>query len=99
MAATCHEVINGGLQTPHAKAASCVSWENVVRGQVMVFSWSNCPFCKKGKAVLDSERVPYKALELDTMADGNAIRYVLSQVLLGNIRCCLAVCHLLVLPG
>ena len=38
--------------------------------QVVVFSWSGCPFCKRAKAVLDSTGAKYTALELDQMADG-----------------------------
>lgn len=41
--------------------------------QVVVFSWSGCPFCKKAKAVLDSTGAKYTALELDQMADGELL--------------------------
>ena len=49
--------------------------------QVMVFSWSGCPFCKKGKAVLDAAGARYTALELDQMgAEGKAIRAELARM-------------------
>lgn len=51
--------------------------------QVVVFSWSGCPFCKKAKAVLDSTGAKYTALELDQMADGELLIVVLIAV-----QCC-----------
>lgn len=48
--------------------------------QVMVFSWSGCPFCKKAKAVLDGTGAKYLSLELDTMGqEGKAIRAELAR--------------------
>ncbi|CAL8462897.1 g2431 [Coccomyxa elongata] len=46
---------------------------------VVVFSWSRCPFCIKAKRELDNLNAKYLALELDTMADGNAIRSELAK--------------------
>ena len=47
----------------------------------MVFSWSGCPFCKRGKAVLDAAGAQYTALELDQMgAEGKAIRAELARM-------------------
>ncbi len=48
--------------------------------QVVVFSWTGCPFCKNAKALLDSKGAKYTAVELNTMDDGNAIRAQLAQV-------------------
>jgi Glutaredoxin len=48
-------------------------------GDVMVFSWSGCPFCKKAKALLDSKGAKYTALELDQMADGQKYRAALAE--------------------
>lgn len=45
-----------------------------------MFSWSGCPFCKKAKALLDSEGAKYTALELDQMPDGKAIRAELAKL-------------------
>ncbi|BDA48106.1 probable Glutaredoxin at C-terminar half [Coccomyxa sp. Obi] len=46
---------------------------------VVVFSWTRCPFCIKAKRELDSLNAKYLAVELDTMADGNAIRSELAK--------------------
>ena len=48
--------------------------------QVVVFSWSGCPFCKKAKALLDGTGARYLAVELDEMDDGNAIRAELAKM-------------------
>jgi glutaredoxin 3 len=46
--------------------------------QVMVFSWSSCPFCKKAKALLDATGAKYTAIELNEMEDGQAYRAALA---------------------
>lgn len=61
------------LLTPNSKMV-CIAV------QVVVFSWTGCPFCKNAKALLDSKGVRYTAVELNTMDDGNAIRAQLAQV-------------------
>jgi hypothetical protein len=49
--------------------------------QVMVFSWSGCPFCKNAKGLLSDLGAAYTAVELDTLGDeGKAIRAELAQV-------------------
>lgn len=48
--------------------------------QVVVFSWTRCPFCLNAKALLDSKGAKYTAVELDKMDDGNAIRAQLAEV-------------------
>lgn len=48
--------------------------------QVVVFSWTRCPFCMNAKALLDSKGAKYTAVELDKMDDGNAIRAQLAEV-------------------
>ena len=48
--------------------------------QVVVFSWTRCPFCLNAKALLDSKGAKYNAVELDKMDDGNAIRAQLAEV-------------------
>lgn len=53
----------------------------VCRLQVVVFSWSGCPFCKNAKALLSDVGADFTALELDTMGqEGKAIRAELAQV-------------------
>ena len=47
--------------------------------QVMVFSWSGCPYCKKAKGLLDEVGAKYTALELDQIDDGKAIRAELAR--------------------
>ncbi len=61
------------LLNPSSKMASMLF-------QVVVFSWTGCPFCKNAKALLDSKGAKYTAVELNTMDDGNAIRAQLAQV-------------------
>jgi hypothetical protein len=49
--------------------------------QVVVFSWSGCPFCKKAKALLSDLGVQYTAVELDTLgSEGKALRAELAKV-------------------
>lgn len=52
----------------------------IADNQVMVFSWSGCPFCKKAKAALSEMGAQYTALELDTIPDGKAIRAELTKM-------------------
>lgn len=59
--------------------------------QVVVFSWTRCPFCVKAKRELANINAKYLAVELDTMADGNAIRSELGKVRMHSLlsdRCC-----------
>ena len=39
----------------------------------MVFSKSQCPLCKKAKAILKNANIEFHAVEMDTMADGDEI--------------------------
>jgi glutaredoxin len=49
--------------------------------QVMVFSWSGCPFCKNAKALLADLGADFTALELDTIGqEGKQIRAELAAV-------------------
>jgi glutaredoxin len=49
--------------------------------QVMVFSWSGCPFCKNAKALLADVGADFTALELDTIGqEGKQIRAELAAV-------------------
>ena len=46
---------------------------------VMIFSFSTCPFCKNAKKLLDDMDVAYKAVELNEMDGGMAIRAELAK--------------------
>ena len=46
---------------------------------VMIFSFSTCPFCKNAKKLLDDMNVQYKAIELNEMDGGMAIRAELAK--------------------
>jgi glutaredoxin len=49
--------------------------------QVVVFSWSGCPFCKNAKALLADLGTDFTALELDTLGqEGKQIRAELAAV-------------------
>ena len=48
--------------------------------QVVVFSWTGCPYCKRAKALLSDVGAKFIAVELDNMSDGKAIRAVLGKV-------------------
>lgn len=57
--------------------------------QVMVFSWSGCPFCKNAKALLSDLGAQYTALELDSLGqEGKAIRAELAEVPAAKYNCC-----------
>eukprot|EP01026_Neomeris_dumetosa_P030970 TRINITY_DN2463_c0_g1_i1.p3 TRINITY_DN2463_c0_g1~~TRINITY_DN2463_c0_g1_i1.p3 ORF type:complete len:228 (-),score=28.34 TRINITY_DN2463_c0_g1_i1:349-1032(-) len=48
---------------------------------VLMFSFTDCPFCKNAKSLLDGMGVPYTALELNEMGkEGLAIRAELSKM-------------------
>ena len=48
--------------------------------QVVVFSWSRCPFCVKAKSALKSMNANFVAVELDQMPEGAAMRAELAKV-------------------
>ncbi len=51
------------------------------RLQVVVFSWTACPFCKKAKALLRDLGADFTAVELDQMgSEGSALRCELARV-------------------
>ncbi len=59
----------------------------IASNAVVVFSWSGCPFCRRAKALLDDVGATYTAFELDTMADGRALRAELAEVRSGIQHC------------
>jgi len=56
--------------------------EFVKRGDVVMFSFSTCPFCRRAKDYLDENDIPYEAMELDQLPEnrGNEIRAVLGRI-------------------
>lgn len=50
-------------------------------GQVAMFSFTSCPFCRRAKDYLDSESIQYVSMELDELPDnqGNEIRAMLGR--------------------
>ncbi|KAI3433356.1 hypothetical protein D9Q98_003174 [Chlorella vulgaris] len=71
-------IAQAGQYDEAATRAKIDAW--IANNPVVVFSWSGCPFCKKAKALLDSEGAKYTALELDQMPDGKAIRAELAKL-------------------
>ncbi|KAK9806979.1 hypothetical protein WJX72_009339 [[Myrmecia] bisecta] len=51
----------------------------LAENKVVVFSWTRCPFCVKAKGLLSDLGTDYRAVELDTMADGAAYRAELAK--------------------
>ena len=51
--------------------------DKVTSNTVMVFSKTNCPFCKNAKAALDAQGIAYEVMELDTRADGQDIQDIM----------------------
>lgn len=55
--------------------------EQIEDNDVLVYSFSTCPFCKKAKAALEEENIEYTAYELDQMGkEGYQIRAELAEV-------------------
>lgn len=48
--------------------------------QVTVFSWTFCPFAKKAKQLLTEVGADFKAVELDQLPDGKALKAELGMV-------------------
>ncbi|CAM9669068.1 unnamed protein product [Phaeothamnion confervicola] len=55
---------------------------SIKQSNVVVFSWSRCPFCLKAKAVLGEalDADQFTVMELDQRPDGDAIRSELSKM-------------------
>ena len=51
----------------------------IAENPVMIFSFSTCPFCKNAKKLLNDMDVAYKAIELNEMEGGMAIRAELAK--------------------
>lgn len=49
---------------------------------IIMFSFTTCPFCRKAKDILDEQNVIYNVLELDTLlnSEGNEIRAELGKI-------------------
>jgi glutaredoxin 3 len=52
----------------------------IASNDIMVFSKSFCPFCKKTKKLLDGMNLPYTAIELDEIANGDAVQAALLDI-------------------
>eukprot|EP00242_Pyramimonas_sp_CCMP2087_P004663 CAMPEP_0198210132 /NCGR_PEP_ID=MMETSP1445-20131203/19617_1 /TAXON_ID=36898 /ORGANISM="Pyramimonas sp., Strain CCMP2087" /LENGTH=194 /DNA_ID=CAMNT_0043884111 /DNA_START=108 /DNA_END=692 /DNA_ORIENTATION=+ len=52
----------------------------IAENKVVVFSFSTCPFCLKAKNELDARNIPYKALELNVIENGMAMRAQLAEM-------------------
>lgn len=48
--------------------------------QVVVFSWTFCPFAKRAKGLLTELGARFHAVELDQLADGRALKAELGMV-------------------
>mmetsp|Transcript_12233 Transcript_12233/g.20770 ORF Transcript_12233/g.20770 Transcript_12233/m.20770 type:complete len:179 (+) Transcript_12233:47-583(+) len=48
---------------------------------VLMFSFTTCPFCIKAKETLDEKGAKYTVVELDQVSDGKAIRAVMGESL------------------
>jgi glutaredoxin 3 len=46
---------------------------------VVMFSFTTCPFCRRAKDVLDERGIQYLAVELDELQQGNEIRAILGR--------------------
>ena len=49
----------------------------IAQNKVMMFSKSYCPFCTQAKDKLKAANVEFFAIEMDNMADGDAIHAAL----------------------
>eukprot|EP00887_Chlorella_sp_A99_P002819 scaffold6.g2819.t1 len=48
--------------------------------KVMIYSKTYCPYCSEVKGLFQSLGVPAKVVELDELADGNAVQEAVAQV-------------------
>jgi len=53
----------------------------VSENNVLMFSFTTCPFCIKAKATLDEKGAKYTVVELDQVPDGKAIRAEMGDML------------------
>jgi len=51
----------------------------ISESKVVVFSKSWCPFCQQTKALFTELKVPFEAVELDKMAEGDALQMALLE--------------------
>ncbi|XP_077524512.1 uncharacterized protein LOC144136228 [Amblyomma americanum] len=52
----------------------------IAKNNVVIFSKSYCPFCRKAKKIFDDLGVSYLAVELDNRSDGDDIQSVLGSM-------------------
>ena len=81
--------LSGECLTPNGQCGNLTSttqpkWEllkqRIDEEQVIVFSKTYCPYCKRVKALLDSENIPYTVVELDTNKNGAEYQRLLLQL-------------------
>ena len=48
--------------------------------KVVIFSKSYCPYCKAAKANLDSNLIPFLAIELDQIPNGKEVQSYLGEI-------------------
>ena len=52
----------------------------IAANDVVVFSKSSCPFCKRTKALFDGKKIEYKAIELNQIDNGQEIQDALLEL-------------------
>lgn len=52
----------------------------VITEQVVMFSWTQCTFCKRAKALLNDLGAKYTVVEMDTLPRGMALKAELGYV-------------------
>lgn len=52
----------------------------IASNDIMVFSKSFCPYCKKTKKLLDGMNLAYTTIELDEIANGDAVQAALLDI-------------------
>lgn len=75
------KVDEGPSAAEKAKAAEALVTKEVAANDVVIFSKSFCPFCKKTKAIFADElKIDASVLELDTMDNGADIQAALREL-------------------
>ena len=60
------------------KVASIVD-QLIGQQDIVMFSFTTCPFCRRAKDILDERGMKYLAVELDERKDGNEMRAILGR--------------------
>lgn len=70
--------IVAGEYDREAVAAEITS--KIEKSDVLMFSFTTCPFCRRAKDYLDRLEVEYSVVELDELPEGNAYRASLGRI-------------------